>query len=51
MGMCLPSRFPEMALVYPPISWLLHNNGPTCYTIKEINGIEYVLPHLMPEWQ
>jgi hypothetical protein len=29
--MCLPSRCPEMALVYLPISQMSHSNGSTCY--------------------
>jgi hypothetical protein len=32
-GMCLPSRFPETALLYPPTSLLLHSNGSTRYNI------------------
>jgi hypothetical protein len=30
-GKCLPSRCPETALVYPPISRSLHSNGSRCY--------------------
>jgi hypothetical protein len=32
-GTCLPSRCPETALVYPPISLSLHSNGSTQYNI------------------
>jgi hypothetical protein len=31
-GTCLPSRCPEMAIVYPPISRPLHSNGSTRYS-------------------
>jgi hypothetical protein len=32
-GTCKPSRCPETALLYPPISLSLHNNGCTRYSI------------------
>jgi hypothetical protein len=36
---CLPSRCPETAVVYPPISQSSHSNGSTCYTVKHIYRI------------
>jgi hypothetical protein len=34
MGMCLSSRCPEKALVYPPISRSFHSKGSTRYKMK-----------------
>jgi hypothetical protein len=33
-GASLPSRCPETALIYPPISQSLHSNGSTRYSMK-----------------
>jgi hypothetical protein len=33
-GTCLWSRYPETALIYPPISRSLHNNSSTRYNMK-----------------
>jgi hypothetical protein len=44
-GTCLPSSYPETALLYLLISWLLHSNGSTCYIapflrLFILNGLE-----------
>jgi hypothetical protein len=34
VGTCLPGGCPETALIYPPISRLLHSNGSALYSIS-----------------
>jgi hypothetical protein len=40
VGTCLQSRYPETALVCPPISRFLHSNGSTGYNIAHLHAFK-----------